>query len=137
MDKQWCYSFDNRNFSNGTFDTQKAALEEAQEVGIATNKEGECNKIKHIYVAECESPLNERMFPNADIIIEHMACQAEDIGGEFASDYPDVSEEQEKDLTRQLHELLNNWCKQSDVSPSFFSVLESKKYDLNTLRLIK
>ncbi|EKO3650561.1 hypothetical protein M3910_000279 [Vibrio metschnikovii] len=137
MTKQWCYSFDNKNFSNGTFNTKKAALENAHKEGIARNNEEDSNNIKLIYVAECESPLNERMFPDADIIIEHMACQAEDIGGEYANDYPDVSQEQEDDLTHQLHELLNDWCKKCDVSPLFFSVSESKKYDLNTLNLVK
>jgi len=137
MAKQWCYSFDNENYSNGTFKTKKAALEDAQKEGVARNQEEENNNIKFIYVSECEVPQNEQMFPDAEVIIEHMACQAEDIGRDYANGYPDVTQEQEDDLNHQLHELLNNWCKKCDVSPSFFTVLESRKYDLNTLKLVK
>lgn len=137
MSKSWCYSFDDSNFLSGTFNTRKAALEDAQKEGIARNNDEGNNNIKCIYVAECKLAVNEELFPDAETIIEHMECMAQDAGGEHGSDYPDVTKEQKEDLTSQLHKLLNEWCEKCDVTPSFYTVFESKKHDLITLKSVE
>ncbi|AZS26232.1 hypothetical protein [Vibrio anguillarum] len=137
MNDKWCYSFDGSNFSNGTFETDKLALADAQREGLCRNKENNDEAIKHIFIAPCRLAENKTMFPDADLIIEHMNCQAEDIGGQYASSYPDVSDEETDSLTIQLHELLEKWCEKCQVFPTFFTVHASSKYDLHTLKPIK
>lgn len=136
MAKSWCYSFDNEKFRSGTFTTRKAALKDVQAEGFAINEEEDNNKIKWVYVAECKLAVNEDMFPDANIILEHMEFQAEDIGGEYGNDYPDVTKEQKDELTDQLNELLSRWSNKNDITPTFYTVFSSKKYDLKTLESI-
>ena len=62
-----------------------------------------------------------------------MALQAEDVGGEHANDYPDVSKEAEVELTQQLEALLSKWCEKHEVTPTFYAVKESQAYNLVTL----
>ncbi|WPC72964.1 hypothetical protein [Vibrio porteresiae] len=135
MTKQWCYSFDDKNFANGTYDTKKACLEAARKDGHTKRQVG-MSDVKHAYLAQCETPPNERMFPDADFILEYMADQAGLMAWGAENDYPDVTQQQEDDLTIQLHELLSNWCKKYGVSPSFFMVYKSIKYDLSSLKPI-
>ncbi|PSW29155.1 hypothetical protein C9J21_19915 [Photobacterium phosphoreum] len=134
MAKSWCYSFDNEQFRSGTFATRKAALQDAQKEGLAINKEKYNNKIEWIYISECKPAVNKDMYPDADIIIEHMECQAEDIGGEYTNEYPDVTTEQKDELTDQLHELLDRWSNKHNITPTFYTVFKSNKYDLKTLK---
>lgn len=133
MKRQWCYSFNNKDFSSGAFCTKKLALEEAQKEGFALNNSDDSSTIKFIYIAQCEVAKNHSFFPDAEILIEHMACQADDIGGEHANGYPDASHDAEKELTNELHKLLHNWCNKHCISPTFYTVFESIKFDLNTL----
>jgi hypothetical protein len=133
--KGWCYSYDNSNFNGGTFDTKKLAIEDAQREGQLRNAEGEDNQF--IYISQAEMAVNASFFPDADTITEHMACQAEDVGGEHADSYPDVSTEAENELTVALHNLLTDWCVKNDVSPTFYNVGPSKKYSLQTGQLVK
>lgn len=132
--QEWCYSFDNSVFKSGSFATRKLALEDARKEANALNKENDEN-IKHVYVAKCELTENSSLFPDSEIIIEHMQCQAEDVGGEYAESYPDVSDEAEKELTEQLHRLLSDWCSKHEVSPTFYTVFESKKVALTVLNV--
>lgn len=118
----WCYSFDGSNFKSDTFASMELAIEDAK-------KEAD-DDIDTIYVGQCETHHNERFFPDADIITEHMCVNAEDVGGDFANDYPDVTKEAEEELTQSLHKLLKEWCIKHDVSPSFYSVINSQKVNL-------
>lgn len=131
--KGWAYSFDNENFSSGMFSTKKEALSDAQREGLARNEQNDENN-QFIYIAKSEHATNEQFFPDADIITEHMFCNAEDVGGDYADKYPDVSVEAEEELTDALHKLLSDWCNKHEVAPSFYTVSESKKYNISTLK---
>jgi len=131
----WCYSFNNSDFSSGTFSSKGAALADAQKEGGTRNLEGEFLDV--IYLAEACLANNEQFFPDADLIIEHMALQADDVGGEHANDYPDIAEEATNELTQQLHALLSKWCQKNEVLPTFYNVRNSEPYDLCTLAKLK
>ena len=133
--KQWCYSFDNTDFTSGTFEEKKEALIDAQKEGIARIEEDE--KLNTIYLATADSPNNKRFFPDASLITEHMALQVEDVGGEYADEYPNVSKEAEEELTEQLEALLVKWCDKHEVIPAFYTVSDSEPYNLQTLEKIE
>ncbi|MBD1582815.1 hypothetical protein [Pseudoalteromonas sp. S16_S37] len=124
----WCYSFDGENFTSGTFTSIESALQDAR------NKADDSAKV---YLAPCETYDNSRFFPDADELINYMGNQADDVGGEYANDYPDVREEAENELTEKLHDLLNKWCDKHDVAPSFYGVGTAELYDLKTLQPVK
>ena len=127
----WCYSFDNIDFSNGTFSDKDIALADAKKEGLGRNSEGQ--SLDTIYLAKADFATNEQFFPDADLITEHMALQAEDVGGDYAENYPDVSKEAEEELTKELESLLSKWCEKNKVAPTFFNVSNSQSYDLRTL----
>lgn len=118
----WCYSYDNEIFDSGSFSTREEALIDARE----NAEEG----IEFAYLANSAPYSNYTMYPDADIIIEHMYCQADDLGGDFANDYPDCPPEAEKELTEKLHKLLDEWCEKYEIKPSFYQVLNSKEVKL-------
>ncbi len=114
----WCYSFDNQNFRSEVFESEELAVQDAI-------KQGEDKD--HVFVAPCKRAVNSQFYPDADLITEHMLVNAQDNYNEHADEYPDVSEDAEKELTRELHKLLDRWCKKHQVEPTFYMVGESKK----------
>lgn len=124
----WCYSFDGESFTSGAFTSADNALQDAIK---------EADESAKVYLAPCETYDNSRFFPDADELINYMGNQADDVGGEFANDYPDVSEEAENELTEKLHALLNEWCDKHGVAPSFYGVRTAELYDLKTLKPVK
>lgn len=64
---QWCYRFDGSNFNSDTFASMELAIEDAKNEADET--------MNTVYVGQCETQKNERFFPDADIIIEHMHCE--------------------------------------------------------------
>lgn len=127
----WCYSLDGEDYSSGTYSAAELALTEAQKAAV------ELGDVKFLYVAKAEPQNNHSFFPDGSDIIEHMATQADDVGGDYSNNYPDVSDEAETELTSALHKLLENWCKKYSVSPSFYLVSDPVVYDAVTLKLIK
>lgn len=126
----WCYSFDGEDYSSGTFASEQVALTEAQKAAA------EFDTVKFLYVAKAEAQKNHSFFPDGSDIIEHMANQADDVGGDYVNNYPDVSDEAELELTTELHALLEKWCEKHSVSPSFYLVSDPVVYDVVTLKVI-
>ena len=122
MSKEYCYSWNRQEFRSNVFPSIKEALAEAVEDGG--------DQYSHVYIGEVSRYCNSSFFPSADYIIEHMADQAADVGGEFAEGYPDVSEEAEAELTEQLTALLDAWCEKHGVSPRFWEVVNVKEHRL-------
>lgn len=119
--QQWCYSFDNSNFKSATFDSKEAAIESAKE-----DNDGQ----GFVYVAPCAVPKASAFFPDADLIIEHMAVSAADNYDEHADDYPDASTKAEDELTVSLHALLEEWCEKNGIKPTFYMVGKSEKVEI-------
>lgn len=131
-DGLWCYSLDNEDYSSGTFASVKSALTAGQKE--AKDKIADGEKVDVIYVAKAEQQHNYSFFPDGGDIIEHMADQADAEGGDYANNYPDVSDEAKQELTTQLHALLEKWCETHGVSPSFYKVSDPVAYDAVTLK---
>lgn len=131
---RWCYSLDNEDYSLGTYGTDREALAAGQ--AEAKERINDGKDIKFIYVAQSVEPLNSSFFPDGGDIIEHMENQADDVGGDYTNNYPDVTDEAVDELTVELHALLEAWCKKHEVAPTFYSVSEPNCYDVNTLELV-
>jgi hypothetical protein len=134
------YSFDNENFNSPSFETPEQALSAAQTYGLeqadlaaTAYKKSTTEALKDfaiIYISPITLSHNAQCFPDADMIIEHMACQADDIAGEHSNDYPCASEMAQQELTTQLHALLTQWCDKHEITPSFYQVGASTAYGL-------
>ncbi len=75
-----------------------------------------------IYYGEKISP--SKIFVDANDVIEMIGNQAADNGGEWAYDYPDVPDEQKK----QLQDFLVQWQKQ--FTPNWYEVKNVKEYTI-------
>ncbi|MGP7732977.1 hypothetical protein [Oceanimonas smirnovii] len=127
MDKshtEYCYSWNGEDFKSDTFSSVKAAMADA-----AVENDGEHGVV---YIGKVSRPDNSMFFPDAGDVIEHMAEQADDFAGEYASDYPDVSDEAKAELAERLETLLNAWCEKHGVSPAFYQVRDVKERSLPT-----
>lgn len=131
----WCYSLNGEDYTSGTFESVEATLAAGQKEAKAQIADGE--NVDFIYVAKAEQQHNYSFFPDGSDIIEHMADQADSVGGDYANNYPDVSDEAETELTTELHALLEKWCEKHGVSPSFYQVSEPVIYDAATLKVSK
>lgn len=119
---QYAWSVDGYKWNNGLFNSRKKAISDALE----NAEDSDCTPSDHVFIGKCKSYPNSYFFPDADYIIEQMACAADDVGGDYASDYPDVTDEAVSELTTKLHELLESWCKEHKVEPTFYSIESSE-----------
>jgi hypothetical protein len=105
----WCYrcdSYQNEEEFTGSCATREEAIAEA-----TAEFNGE-----PFYVSEAESPDPDLYTPNVDNIIEDMRDRALDNGApECAEDWPDVSDEGQK----ELEELLAAWARKH-CQPSWY-----------------
>jgi hypothetical protein len=62
---------------------------------------------------------------DADDVIEQLACRAYDESGEFAEDYPEVSEE----AKAELDELLAAWARKH-CTPTFYLINNVREYEI-------
>lgn len=119
---KYSYSFDNERFE-GEFESIEAALAASSNdtVEERTGKET-------VFIGRNLKPLVSETFPDGDHIIDQMACQAGDIGGEWAENFPDVDKAAEQDLTESLHRMLNIWCDKHEVGINFWQVTDIEEY---------
>lgn len=118
----YTWSIDGREGSNGSFNSQEEAVSDALEHA----EYSDYTPSEFVHIGKCKSYPNSYFFPDADYIIEQMVCTAYDVGGDYASNYPDVTDEAVNELTTKLHELLESWCKEHKVEPTFYSVESSE-----------
>lgn len=126
--QEWCYALDGENFMSGTFSSKSEAVEQCKKEFLDHCDDSDSSDL--LTVAICTKPKNSDLFPDADDIIEHMANQADDIGGEYANDYPDASPENQELLTVMLHTTLNEWCDKCEIIPSFYTVGATEEVEL-------
>lgn len=94
--------------------------EEFEEVLDCLEVTGELEVGRIIYQGTPKRP--SPIFIGADDVIELISERAYDIGGEYAYDYPDVSDEQKQ----ELEDFLDKWQRQ--FIPSFYTVQDVKGY---------
>ena len=135
MVNQYCYSWDGKNYNNGTFNSAQEALDDAIKESVEHQADEGINP-DSVYIAKAMTYQNSFFYPDAEIITEHMACNAYDQGGEHADDYPDFDKDAEAELTKMLHEVLDKWCTKHEISPSFHQVGPAVRYCLATAKPI-
>lgn len=127
--RKWTYTFDEEFFTNGNFDSKESALEAARK-DVSKEPDGNEQPLTSVFIGRTKPHQNSQFFPDGETITEFMQNQASDVGGEYADDYPNVGEEDEEELTKQLHELLESWCKEKGVVPNFYTVEDITVCDL-------
>ncbi len=124
--KEYSWSWDNSDFSNGTFDSVEDAISDA----IDSSDDGDYWHMAHVYVADVERVANEQFFPSADSVIEHMQEMAWGGFGDLADDYCNVTIEARSELDQLIDQILGEWCKKHNIEPSFYRVTNSKIHQL-------
>jgi len=94
----WGYSDRDSDSWTGVCDSREEAIDEAR---------GTYGDDQTVYVLEGHYPTPEEYMPDADDIIESMSRNADDAAGEFAEDFPSVSDE----AKAELNALLKAWAR--------------------------
>lgn len=79
-----------------------------------------------VHVGEADYPDTHQLIDASDVM-DQMTDRAWDIAGEYAMDYPDVSNEAKAELESLLSAWITKHC-----PPTFFVVKNSKEYTLTT-----
>ncbi|MGB1309962.1 MAG: hypothetical protein ACPG47_02070 [Leucothrix sp.] len=114
---EYCYSFSEDQDFAGSFVSREEAIAEAIDSGEYDPVDNNC-----IYTGVIQRIEPSQFFPNADMIINEMACQADSDAGEFDTNFPDASKEAEEDLDRMLNKTLESWCAKHGISVDFWHV---------------
>jgi len=127
--RMWTYTFDEEFFTNGNFTSKEKALDAARK-DAPTERDTNDQPFTSVFIGRTKPCVNSQFFPGGDDLTEHMQNQASDVGGEYADDYPNVGSEAEDELTNELHDLLERWCKKHNVEPSFYIVEDTEVCEL-------
>lgn len=106
-----CWSVDEENFR---YDSLQDLLD--------SNDELQAGDV--VYVGNAKHPKPEQLC-DADDIIEMMKDRAWDIVGEYAEDYPEVSDEAHK----ELDDFIKSWI-MKHCPPDFYTVTDVREYIL-------
>lgn len=112
--KQWCYSWDGENYSNGLFDSKEEALKDAKD---------SMTDAEEVYIGIAVSP-KLRWVSNEEQIIESMNENLYDDCGEYAEEGLEVTTEQEVDLGRMIDKAVEEWIDKHHIRPTCYSVIE-------------
>lgn len=126
---RWCFSLDGENYLSGTYANPKDALISAM---TEAKKEFDNGRdIQKFYVAKAIQKQACDFFPDANDVINHMANVAYDDFGDHSSNFPNTTPEAEKELEKELAELLERWCEKHKIAPSFYSVHDPKEHSFS------
>lgn len=79
---------------------------------------------KVVYVADKERPSASAYMPDADCVIDEIINTAWDEGGDYADDYPDVSDE----AKAKLNALLEAWADEHLPAPTWWQCVNIREY---------
>jgi hypothetical protein len=112
---KWCYSFDEEMFE-GRFDTMEEAIDNAK----CNLEDEDDDDIEVFYIGQCQ-PIYLGVHTGA--IIDRLGDQAYDQAGAPASDFLwDVSREHEEILEKRLNAVIDEWLKEFNYTPDFYTV---------------
>lgn len=104
------------NYSNGPYETRDAAFaklcHENPSSAIFVGKKDEISKESIVACLD------------ADIVLDHMACNLAERVGELADDWPGATSEQEVELANYLQSTVIAWLSRHGIEPSFFGISE-------------
>lgn len=126
-DKKWVISTDSigSDFDCGDFSDTKEEAIVAFRKDLADGDYDDVKKQGFFWVGQTVAHSVTRFF-NADEVIDRAADIADDVGGEFAEDYPDVTQE----ARDELDELLLNWATKYSLEPNFYEIINSEKVNI-------
>lgn len=120
--KEYSWSWDNSDFSNGTFDSIEDAVNDA----INSADDGDDGWRDIVYVAEVDRVFNDAFYPSASWVIEHMQEMAWSDFGDLADDYAEAPLPARQELDLMITEVLDAWCKKHNIEPSFYRIRNPK-----------
>ncbi|KAF1366767.1 hypothetical protein [Yokenella regensburgei] len=113
----WCYSLDDEVFKSGSFLTKGDAV-------IDAIKEYEPEPGAVIHIARSAHPDLSELFDVNDLI-EGAMGRADDIAGEYADDFPDITDEEKAELEKLILSYLKPL-----VPVTFYRVYDSQPYTI-------
>lgn len=125
-EKEYSWSWDNSDFSSGTFDSIDDAISDA----IDSRDDGDRGIKTEVYVAEVERVANSKFFPSASWVIEHMQEMAWGEFGDLADGYAEAPLAARQELDSLIDEMLGSWCKKHKIEPSFYRVMNSRIHEI-------
>nr|WP_317403403.1 hypothetical protein [Plesiomonas shigelloides] len=120
--EMFAWSVNDEDYNSGMFSSFDDAVADALE--NAEDDDG--NKVEFVFIGRVSGYSNSYFFPSGDDIVNHMANAADDVCGEYADNYPDAYKEDISELTERLHKLLEGWCDENKISPTFYTVKSSE-----------
>lgn len=117
--EKWAYSLDGEYYYSGSYDSFEKALTD----GIKDAKAEGYNKVYIGRVMEFVPRVD------ADNVIDNIAQDAYDKAGEFSMDYLEgVSVSDRLKLETMLTETFNQWAKETNNEPRFYTVEETSEH---------
>lgn len=118
MSEKWCYSWDGEDYSNGLFDTEKEAIDEARKL----------YSLGEVWIAKASRPELRWNFAEDEILVSMEECLHDECG-EYADCALDhVTEEQQKDLSNMIDEAIQAWVKKHNIEPQCYSIYDKYLY---------
>jgi len=112
----YAYSYDQEHY-HGEFTTREDAAAE----GFAGDEEAET-----VWTGEMVEPA---LAPNAECLIEQMANDATDDGGDAADDYlSHIPKEAKEELQSELQALWDRWEAKHNLDPDWFTVVNIQEH---------
>lgn len=119
--EKWAYSLDNEYYNSPFYDSYQEALKD----GIDDANTNECDKV---YVGKVM-----KFVPtvDADIIIEYLQEKAYEEAGDVSLDYlENIPLKDRLKLEEMLTETFNQWAKETNNEPNFYTVEETSVYEV-------
>jgi hypothetical protein len=112
IEKQYAYSTDEESeVFHGRFDSREEASADAF-------KDPAMNCV---WIGEIVDPIQPEDHVDADLLLEHVACQ-DDYEGEIADQWPESSKEQEEELTGEIRKTFAGWLDRHELRPTHYVI---------------
>lgn len=113
------YSFSrNEEIYEGTFDSLEAVCDEAAaNLGVGAT----------FWVGEQQSPMPPENLWDAELWLEHVACQ-DDYSGECAEDWGRATKMQRQELEDQIRPILAAWLDRHRLRPNFWTIANPRRF---------
>ena len=123
MSTKYSYSTDEENY-HGEYDSVEAACDGAtEEIEADENVVG-----RHFWVGEQVEPPAPESYWEADLWLEHVACQDE-YSGDWADGWDGNStNEQRAELEAEVRAVMANWLDKYDLRPKFWNIVNPRKF---------
>ena len=119
MSGNYCYSWNGEDYSNGLFDTEEEAIEDAR----SSDPDAE-----EVWIGTATEP-TLTWNSNEEEIIESIHENLADECGDYAESF-EISTEDELDLATMIDETVKKWIDKHKIKPSCYTVIDGGLYVL-------